>query len=448
MSMWQKLWRKGDQQKDENKEVVEEIEGEESCNPYTELYFLQHHTDIVRHLLVIDDRRCVSAGDDGVVVVWDTQLCMKLSFFEAHSRPITCMLSIDGKNKDSNLLITGSSDKHIKVWNIDQGKCVQDITEHGTSVKCLLPVLENMFVSAGEQLHLWGEDGALLDTFPLDKQEADISLLISTNLKNERFVTACDKELTVYSIKDLLDLNETSYRICQDKRLPEHLEAIRALVPVSDKLFASGSLDGTILLWSSETFTPLKKLNTMADYKGKANMYPYSVQYIACENQKYLLAAIGCGFALFDTVSNTLLCRKVKAHYSKVTQLTFVCDGLLLATCSEDGSIRLWGQKSHNPGEQLAVKASMGLSPIERFLDINFGQLHHSKSPDHFPEPVLLGECLGHCGSVMRIVDQGLEGMLSCGGDHLVIAWKNSELQKMKRNQVIQEKVLNPSVIV
>lgn len=168
------------------------------------------------------------------------------------------------------------------------------------------------------------------------------------------------------------------------------------------------------------------------------------MQYIACENQKYLLAAIGCGFALFDTVSNTLLCRKVKAHYSKVTQLTFVCDGLLLATCSEDGSIRLWGQKSHNPGEQLAVKASMGLSPIERFLDINFGQLHHSKSPDHFPEPVLLGECLGHCGSVMRIVDQGLEGMLSCGGDHLVIAWKNSELQKMKRNQVIQEKGFKP----
>lgn len=39
--------------------------------------------------------------------------------------------------------------------------------------------------------------------------------------------------LAVYSIKDLLDLNETSYRICQDKRLPEHLEAIRALVPVS-----------------------------------------------------------------------------------------------------------------------------------------------------------------------------------------------------------------------
>lgn len=23
----------------------------------------------------------------------------------------------------------------MQVWNIDQGKCVQDITEHGTSVK-------------------------------------------------------------------------------------------------------------------------------------------------------------------------------------------------------------------------------------------------------------------------------------------------------------------------
>ena len=52
-------------------------------------------------------------------------------------------------------------------------------------------------------------------------------------------------------------------------------------------------------------------------------------------------------------------------------QIINIClDSLLLATCSEDGSIRLWGQRSHNPGEQLVVKASMGLSPIERFLDI------------------------------------------------------------------------------
>ncbi|XP_022334336.2 WD repeat-containing protein 41-like [Crassostrea virginica] len=448
MSVWQKIWRKTDQQKDEGKEIVEEIDGEQTCNPYTELYFLQHHTDIVRHLMVIDDRKCISAGDDGCVVVWDIQLCMKLAYFEAHSRPITCLLSIEGKKKDSILLITGSSDKHIKVWDIDQGKCVQDIVDHGTSVKCLLPVLDNMFVSAGEALHLWAEDGILLDTFSMEAQEADITLLISTNMKNERFVTACDKELAVYSIKDQLDVNETSYKICLLKKLPQHIEAVRALVPVSDKLFASGSLDGTILLWSSETFIPVKKLNTMADYKGKANIYPYSVQYIACENQKYLLAAIGCGFALFDTISNTLLCQKLNAHYSKVTQLTFVCDGLLLATCSEDGSIRLWGQRSHNPGEQLVVKASMGLSPIERFLDINFGQLHHSRSPEHFPEPALLGECLGHCGSVMRIINHGLEGILSCGADHFVIAWKNSELQKMKRNQLIQEKVLNPSGIV
>ncbi|XP_048736638.1 WD repeat-containing protein 41-like isoform X2 [Ostrea edulis] len=353
------------------------------------------------------------------------------------------------KNKDSDWLITGSSDKHIKVWDIDQGKCVQDITEHGASVKCLLPVLDNMFLSAGENLHLWSGDGTLLDTCLSDERDADITLLISTNIKNERFVTACDKELTVYSIKSNSDMDKTGHKICRLKTLPPHLEAIGTLIQVSDKLFASGSLDGMILLWSSETFMPMKKLNTMSEYKGKSHIYPYSVQFIACENQRYLLAAIGCGFAMFDTLYSKLLCKKLNAHYSKVTQLTFVCDGLLLATCSEDGSIRLWGQRSHsNPNEQLTVKASMGLSPIERFLDINFGQLHHNKGPDPFPEPALVGECLGHCGSVMRIVDIGLEGMLSCGADNLVIAWKNSELQKMKRNQVVQEKVLNPSGIV
>ncbi|XP_062601040.1 WD repeat-containing protein 41-like isoform X2 [Saccostrea cucullata] len=373
MSMWQKLWKKG-QQKEEDTEHVEELNGEQTCNPFTEIYFLQHHTDIVRHLLIIDERRCVTAGDDGIVVVWDIQLCMKLIVLEAHIRPVTCLLSFRLKNKDSHLLITGSSDKHIKVWDIEQGKCVQDVTEHEASVKCLLPILDDLFLSAGEKLHLWTGSGILLDTCVLDKekQEADISLLISTNQKNEKFVTACDKKLTVYSIKDSLNLDEVNYRICMLKILPPHLEAIRALIPVSDKLFASGSLDGTILLWSSETFAPLKKLNTMSEYKGKANVYPYSVQYIACENQRYLLVAIGCGFAIFDTLSNKLLCKKLKAHYSKVTQLTLLCNGLLLATCSEDGSIRLWGQRSQSStGEELMLKSSMGLSPIERFLHVD-----------------------------------------------------------------------------
>ncbi|XP_061174560.1 WD repeat-containing protein 41-like [Saccostrea echinata] len=447
MSMWQKLWKKG-HQKEEKTENIEELSGEQTCNPFTELYFLQHHTDIVRHLLVIDERRCVTAGDDGIVVVWDIQLCMKLVVLEAHIRPVTCLLSFCLKNKNSHWLITGSSDKHIKVWDIEQGRCVQDITEHEASVKCLLPVLDDLFLSAGEKLHLWTRSGTLLDTCLTHKQEADISLLISTNQRNEKFVAACDKILTVYSIKDSLNLDEANYKICMLKILPSHLEAIRSLIPVSDKLFASGSLDGTILLWSSETFIPLKKLNTMSEYKGKANAYPYSVQYITCENQRYLLAAIGCGFALFDTLSNKLLCKKLNAHYSKVTQLTLVCDGLLLATCSEDGSIRLWGQRSHsNTGEEL-VKSSMGLNPIERFLDINFGQLHQNRGSDPFPEPVLLGECLGHCGSVMKIEDCGLDGMISCGADNLVISWKNGELQKMKRNQFIQDKVLNASGIV
>lgn len=56
--------------------------------------------------------------------------------------------------------------------------------------------------------------------------------------------------LAVYSIKDLLDLNETSYRICQDKRLPEHLEAIRALVPVS----------GGFILFLCSTHVQMQKL--------------------------------------------------------------------------------------------------------------------------------------------------------------------------------------------
>lgn len=43
--------------------------------------------------------------------------------------------------------------------------------------QCLLPVLDNMFVSAGEALHLWAEDGILLDTFSMEAQEGPKHIL-------------------------------------------------------------------------------------------------------------------------------------------------------------------------------------------------------------------------------------------------------------------------------
>lgn len=43
--------------------------------------------------------------------------------------------------------------------------------------------------------------------------------------------------------------------------------------------------------------------------------------------QRYLFAAIGNGFCLFDSISGRMMARKLNAHYSKILHIQFVYEG-------------------------------------------------------------------------------------------------------------------------
>ena len=45
-------------------------------------------------------------------------------------------------------------------------------------------------------------------------------------------------------------------------------------------MFASGSLDGTIVVWNAETFSPVQSFNCVDDYQGDDRMYRYSIQHM------------------------------------------------------------------------------------------------------------------------------------------------------------------------
>ena len=59
--------------------------------------------------------RCVSAADDNLAIIWDIQLGYKLVVLLGHSRPITDMAVLPAKGEHSQQLLTGSSDKQIRV---------------------------------------------------------------------------------------------------------------------------------------------------------------------------------------------------------------------------------------------------------------------------------------------------------------------------------------------
>ncbi|XP_005090701.1 WD repeat-containing protein 41 [Aplysia californica] len=427
-------------------EPCEEVEDGQPHNPYTEILVLQHHSDIIRILLRINDRRFVSAGDDNKAVIWEVQYGKRIATLMGHTHPITCLLVMpaDDDNEEP-VIISGSSDKQIRIWDSENGECRQVLIEHGASVRSMQPLGPGLFSAGGENLSLWNLNGDLLHFIGNSAQE-DVHLMIS--IRQERIITAADKELFAYKLKHEVDQhNSNRFELIKLKQLQSHREAIHSLVSVSTSCFASGSVDGMIIIWTASNLQPARRLNAVTEYEGANRRFPYSVQSMMCVQERYLFAAVGCGFYVFEINAEKehLVVQKKSAHFSKVTCMGFASEGEFLVTCSEDKCLRLWGKKPST--DHWNARDGMAVTTMEKFTGLQSQELHQVSS--QYPwEPSLLGELSAHGGSVQGFLDFDHEGIVSCGADGVVIIWKNAEMQHVRRNQTVRKLLLSSDGIV
>lgn len=424
--------------KEEIIEPCEEIENGQPHNPYTEILVLQHHSDIIRILLRINDKRFVSAGDDTKAVIWEIQYGKRIATLVGHAHPITCLLAMSvNEEKKETLIISGSSDKQIRIWDSETGECRQVLTDHGASVRSMQQVGEEMFCAGGENLSLWNLRGNLIHHIANSAVE-DIDLMIT--IRQDRIIAAADRELFAYKV--VYTVEDNKFSLQKIKQLQSHRETVHSLVLMSSSCFASGSVDGMIILWTCSNLQPTQRLNAVADYEGQGRRFPYSVQCMMCIQERYLFAAIGCGFYVFEVTAEKehLVIQKKSAHFSKVTCMGFASEGNFLVTCSEDKCLRLWGKKpitdSRNNRDDMAV------TTMEKFTGLQSSELHQVSTNSPW-EPTLLGECSAHGGSVQGFLDFDHEGMVSCSADGLVIVWKNAEMQRVRRNQALRKLLIS-----
>eukprot|EP00057_Strongylocentrotus_purpuratus_P007497 XP_011661971.1 PREDICTED: WD repeat-containing protein 41-like [Strongylocentrotus purpuratus] len=362
---------------------VEILQDDQPLNPYTEIQILHDHTDLIKFLLPISENKFLSVSDDNTGIIWDVTTGLKLCTLVGHTRPITCASlmrpPVDDESREVEmshyLLLTGSSDRTIRVWSTENGACLQIITEHNATTKAILSFPNNgLFCTGGQDLFLWNSDGRLLQTI---KQEAeDVSDCPLADIKHmlavceDRFVVAAGSALEVYGIEAQIgQLGVTSFQMRRVKKLvPQHREAVMCLTRISDSYFASASLDGTVKVWNSHTLSTSRQLNHINEYE--KNGFPWCVQHLIPLDTKHLCITIGSGLAVFDIVTGDCLWKQANAHFSKITFISIINDGRFLATCSEDGTIRLWGVDQRiRGGSEDGDNSAKDLS-MHKFTDI------------------------------------------------------------------------------
>uniref|UniRef100_A0A674B6P8 WD repeat domain 41 n=1 Tax=Salmo trutta TaxID=8032 RepID=A0A674B6P8_SALTR len=398
---------------------------EQPKNWFTELQVLKGHFDIVRFLVQIDDFRFASAGDDGLVLVWNVETGERLLELRGHSQQITAMTAYthtSGENTHTSL-ITASSDRTLSLWDPETGNRVQTVSDLQSSVKCLL-VLERLcvWVSGGNELCVWNRDFQL----QCQSQHHDDTVIF-------RLTMSTGSQLSVAEVR----------------RLSDHQDSIHALININDGLFASGSHVGELILWDAVDWTIMayehilweeSQTDTQAEIRLAApKPSEMSIQQLTSDGE-LMVAAVGSGLYVYSVITKSVVAYRKTAHDSNVLHTMLLPDGGLMS-CSEDGSVRIWEMQDL-------------LLPAEPASAGFFGMWTFGRSNKQVGPPVkkvlelpslrtleLTGDLIGHSGAVQMFVSFGEKGLVTCSTDHLLIAWKNRERESHLRSLALFRKL-------
>ncbi|CAI5667512.1 WD repeat-containing protein 41 isoform X2 [Oreochromis niloticus] len=419
---------------------------EQPKNCFTELQVLKGHFDIVRFLVQIDDFRCASAGDDGLVLVWNVETGERLQELRGHSQQITAITTITCKNEVTlnTSLITASSDRSLSLWDPDTGNRVQTISDLHSSVKCLL-VLERLCVwlSGGEELCVWNRDFQLQCQRP---NHSDTGITALIELPKNYIAAAMDKKIMIYSLTVSAD---SSVSVAEIRCLSDHQDQIRALINVNDGFFASGSHMGELILWNATEWNLLayehilweesQAYNQTEIRMGAPKPSEMSIQHLTT-NGNLILAAVGSGLYVYSIQTRSVVAYRKVAHDSNVLHTMLLSDSELMS-CSEDGSVRMWEiQDLPLPAEP----ASSGFFGMWSFGRSNKQSGPPSKKVIDIPNIRMLeltGDLIGHSGAVQMFVSFKEKGLVTCSADHLLILWKNGERQSRLRSLALFQKL-------
>ncbi|XP_016408030.1 WD repeat-containing protein 41-like isoform X3 [Sinocyclocheilus rhinocerous] len=398
---------------------------EQPKNCFTEMQVLKGHFDIVRFLVQVDDLRFASAGDDGLVLIWNVETGDSLIELRGHTQQITAMISytfIRGGNAHT-ALITASSDRTLSLWDPDSGNRVQNISDLQSPVKCLLVLVRlDVWLSGGNELCVWNRDFEL------------------------QCKTVHHSDAVIFK----LNLSGSDIVVMAMRHLADHQDTIHSLIHINDGLFASGSHIGELIIWDSVDWTIQAYEHILWEEPARDGQSEFklnhqkqierSIQHMSSDGE-YIVAAVGSGLYVYNVLMKSVVAYRRIAHDSNVLHTVLQQDGRLMS-CSEDGSVRMWELQDLPLPAEPASSGFFGMFGT-------FGRSSKQTGPPakKIPEVPglrsleLIGDLIGHSGAVQMFLSFKEKGLVTCSTDHLLIIWKDGEFQSQLRSLAVFQKL-------
>ncbi len=372
------------------------------------------HSDRVWSVAFGGDNILASGSADSTIRLWEINSgqCLKILSGHGNLSPegdrFTSRVRSVAFNPDAKILVSGSDDRTVRVWEIATGKCLQILQGHTNSVFSVAFNADGHTVASGstdQTVRLW--DVRMGRCFKTLKGYSNSVFSVAFNNQGNLIASgSTDQNVRLWNVNT---------GICQNI-LTGHRGWVTSVAFHPDgQLLASSSVDQTVRIWSISTGQCVQILQGHRNWVQSVAFSCDGLLASGSDDQTIRLWSLDTGYLHI-----------LSGHTGWVWCTTFSPDGQIIASSSEDQTIRLWSVKT---GQCLKILAGH-TSRVQAIAFSPDGQVICSASGDETVRvwSVKTGECLqilkGHTNSVWSVAFNKEGNMLASGSlDQTVRIW-------------------------
>jgi WD40 repeat protein len=284
---------------------------------------LAGHSEAVMPVAFSPNGKILASGStDKTIKLWDVQTGALKQTLNGHSNGVHSLEF----SPDGTTLASGSDDKTIRLWNAQTGALKQTLTGHNSAVHTIAFSPDGNTLASGstdKTIKVWDvHTGALKQTLT---GHAETVKMVAFS-PDGKLLLSCsdDKTIKVWEVQTGA-LKQT---------LTGHSNGVHAIAFSPDgKLIASGSIDITIKLWDTYTGALKQTLTGHSNGVHTIRFSPDGRLLASGSNDKTI--------KIWDVQSGALT-QTLTGHTDSVMAVTFSPDGKMLASGSMDKTIKLW----------------------------------------------------------------------------------------------------------
>jgi WD40 repeat protein len=284
---------------------------------------LNGHSSYVNTLAISPDGQILVSGSaDKTIKIWNLSTGKELRTLTGHSNPVnSIVISPDGQT-----LVSGSADKTIKIWNLSTGQEIRTLTGHSNPVNSLAISSDWQTLvsgSADKTIKIWNlstgqEIRSITGNFSYVNALAispDGQTLVSGN---------ADKAIKIWNLS-------TGQEI---RTFIGHSSYVDCLVISPDgQTLVSGSADKTIKTWNLSTGKEIRTLIGHSSWVKSVAISPDGQTLVSGSADKTIR---------IWNLSTGQEIRTLKGHSSQVNSLAISSDRETLVSASADKTIKVW----------------------------------------------------------------------------------------------------------